>query len=123
MNQITQFDRQTYYDSLGIKGIPCIDHEKRGNNHGYAEVYYAPLKRCVLMHRLVLCGSLNLRLEEIKGKIVMHLCDNPRCIEPKHLKLGTHKDNMLDKRMKGRGSNQFIIKDKLEYLYKRYITD
>lgn len=36
------------------------------------------------------------------GMCVMHTCDNTRCLNPSHLKLGTKKDNTMDMMAKGR---------------------
>lgn len=39
-----------------------------------------------------------------KGSVVRHTCDNRLCCEPKHLTLGTHKDNTQDMVVRGRSA-------------------
>jgi hypothetical protein len=39
---------------------------------------------------------------QVDGLVVRHDCDNPPCCNPAHLRVGTHKDNALDRDVKGR---------------------
>lgn len=38
-----------------------------------------------------------------EGMLILHDCDNPSCVNPRHLIIGSNLDNMQDKERKGRG--------------------
>lgn len=71
-----------------------------GNKHprGYGKIWTSK-RKCEMTHRL----SLKLHGKELPPWcVVMHTCDNPSCVNPDHLQIGTHKDNQIDKVVKGR---------------------
>src|SRR5574337_145607 len=80
----------------------CIDHGKTTNVHrqGYAFIRYAGRKE--LGHRVAYAIYAGVPMVAIRSLDVLHSCDNPRCVNPKHLRTGTHQDNMDDKVRRGR---------------------
>ena len=52
----------------------------------------------VLAHRLAHA----LATGDATAPVVMHTCDNPSCVNPSHLRRGTHMDNVADMHAKGR---------------------
>jgi hypothetical protein len=41
------------------------------------------------------------------GLSVLHRCDNPYCVNPRHLYLGTYKDNAIDREVRNRGNHVY----------------
>ena len=72
----------------------CIEWSKSKTLGGYGK-----FKRngvTYLAHRQAYVDAHGLQYTDIKGKVVLHACDNPSCVNPAHLSLGTQSDNIAD---------------------------
>jgi len=78
----------------------CIEWTGCLGNKGYGQRLIKG--KSYLTHRLAYVEHHGLSIEDIDGMLVCHRCDNPPCLNPGHLFLGTHKDNMADMYAKGR---------------------
>ena len=76
----------------------CWEWQGNRDQYGYGVIFYNG--KLAKAHRL----SWTLHFGNITdGLCVCHHCDNPSCVNPSHLFLGTHQDNAKDRESKGRG--------------------
>ncbi len=79
----------------------CWVWAARRNEDGYGQFWFdGSMGRA---HRF--SWSLHNGMEIPEGLQVMHSCDNPPCVNPDHLSLGTNVENQADSYRKGRGNN------------------
>lgn len=77
----------------------CWEFNTAKDKDGYAKFWINELNRSIPAHR---ASYILYKGEFDKNLIVCHTCDNPCCVNPNHLFLGTQKDNMTDKVFKNR---------------------
>lgn len=80
--------------------VDCILWQKSCHKKtGYGQCWDPAKKRVRKAHRM----SWERAYGRIpKGKFVLHTCDCPPCVNPRHLYIGTQKDNMRDRKVRGR---------------------
>ncbi|MDE2104194.1 MAG: HNH endonuclease [Patescibacteria group bacterium] len=94
----------------------CLECHLSKDKDGYAQVRVHG--KNLRAHRLVY----KYRRGEIGDLYVLHTCDNPACINPEHLFLGTAQDNMTDliskgRRQDGRGNCRALSSSQLKEVF------
>ncbi len=100
-------DKGRFWDRIDKNGPihpsvgQCWTWTGQRNRNGYGVFYF---RRMHLAHRIgwaLWAGELSLSLK------VLHRCDNPSCVRPAHLFIGTQADNVADMISKGRHRYSF----------------
>jgi|Wag4MinimDraft_6_1082665.scaffolds.fasta_scaffold02228_9 hypothetical protein len=88
-------ERLEHYSAPGNNGCIVFTGSRQASGHG--EIAYKGRKfRAHRLSYITHVGPIP------QGMVICHKCDNPPCINPEHLFLGTQADNLKDARQKGR---------------------
>ncbi|MCP4487836.1 MAG: hypothetical protein GY820_11040 [Gammaproteobacteria bacterium] len=101
LDQITKGTEQDRFWAYVDKSGDCWEWQASKSQRGYGQfsATVGGRLRNMRAHRLAYIWSGNDLQDD---DILCHTCDNPSCVNPDHLFVGTHQDNMADKVAKER---------------------
>ena len=101
MQPVNQTDMRRFFSKVSVvptaKG--CLEWQARALKSGYGQ--FSQNGKSVYAHRMAYFLATG---NEPGGLSVCHKCDNPLCVNPEHLFLGSVADNARDRDNKGRAA-------------------
>ncbi len=97
---------ERFWEKVDIKIGHCWEWTRHKDKDGYGRL--RANNKDLRAHRL--SWEINNNKPVPPGMSVIHSCDNPSCVNPAHLSVGTNKENTLDSIRKGRSYSAQLLK-------------
>ena len=96
-----EYSNKRFWSYVDVRGEDDCWNWLGSKTAGYGRFGF--MGKYKLAHRIVVFGPLTK-----SHLLALHNCDNPSCVNPKHLRAGTYKDNMED--LSKRGKSLFSVR-------------
>jgi hypothetical protein len=108
-----------FWQKVDMSGGPdaCWPWIAAHDGHGYG-MFAVENRRTLRAHAISLEIKIGRRL--LRGEVTRHRCDNPPCVNPSHLDLGTYSDNLRDAWDRGRRQHQQRVRAARDWVLRAY---